>query len=193
MNYYDINHFFSNSNIKTDPMYAPEEVLQVGQEVDDYICYQKKPTLELAINACKTYNKSGAKVFIDSLRKQLRFQHEYYRYWNIYSDIWIPVKSKLDVELKGKFVMDIKTTNATDRDQFMKTVNQLEYDQQLAVYAQQARVNAAYILVVSKKSDYCELLIFNSEQLAAGYQKFIDKIAALTLTKEELLNYGKGA
>jgi len=62
----------------------------------------------------------------------------------------LPLKSKLDIILRGRTVYDIKTTSASNIEQFAKCAVQYGYDRQAAYYMDSIKAKRFFFIALSK-------------------------------------------
>ena len=85
----------------------------------------------------------------------------------------LPLKSKLDIILKGRTVYDIKTTSANSIEAFAKTALAYGYDRQAAFYMDSIGAKRFCFIALSKtKKDTVFILEADHSFLASGRKKY---------------------
>jgi hypothetical protein len=85
----------------------------------------------------------------------------------------LPLKSKLDIILRGRTVYDIKTTSASSIEQFTKSVLMYGYDRQAAFYMDSIGAKRFFFIALSKtKKDTVFIMEADSSFIESGRKKY---------------------
>ena len=85
----------------------------------------------------------------------------------------LPLKSKLDIILKGRTVYDIKTTSASSIEQFTRSVLMYGYDRQAAFYLDSIGAKRFFFIALSKtKKDTVFVMEADSSFIESGRKKY---------------------
>jgi exodeoxyribonuclease VIII len=117
----------------------------------------------------------------DAINELLEGEYEKEFLWTD-DDTGIECKSKLDVYKKGVRVVDIKTTDCADPEQFHKSVFKYSYHRQGGMYLDAVGENIPYyIIAIEKEAPYeFSILKLSDEVLEYGrreYKSLLDKYA----------------
>ena len=85
----------------------------------------------------------------------------------------LPLKSKLDIILRGRTVYDIKTTSASSIEQFEKFAVQYGYDRQAAFYMDSIKAKKFFFIALSKtKKNTVFIMEADSSFIESGRRKY---------------------
>ena len=85
----------------------------------------------------------------------------------------LPLKSKLDIILRGRTVYDIKTTSASSIEQFTKSVLMYGYDRQAAFYMDSIGAKRFLFIALSKtKKNTVFIMEADSSLIESGRKKY---------------------
>ena len=120
----------------------------------------------------------------------MRCQHEYYRQISLdvgdddLVDVW--VKGKLDLVVKGRYNIDIKTTAAKSKNAFEAHIKTFGYMMSQGHYHRLAKVEKSLLVVISTSTNEVFVRPFTEDQMQAGAKEF-DRLLALKLKSEGYL------
>lgn len=175
VDYFGVNAFNASGLKITSGISWNPEALEVGTQVDNFISYGTQPTNIKAITACRAFalNEIGKTILQARKDGTLQAQHEYYRVLPIGPDrheVW--VKAKLDLVLKGKYNIDIKTTSASSRSAFEAHIKSFDYYMSQGHYHRMARVDKSLLCVISTKNSEVYIRPMDADKLAEGAARF---------------------
>ena len=85
----------------------------------------------------------------------------------------LPLKSKLDIILRGRTVYDIKTTSASSIEQFAKFAVEYGYDRQAAFYMDSIKAKRFFFIALSKtKKNTVFIMEADSSLIESGRKKY---------------------
>jgi len=85
----------------------------------------------------------------------------------------LPLKSKLDIILRGRTVYDIKTTSASSIEQFEKCAIQYGYDRQAAFYMDSIKAKRFFFIALSKtKKNTVFIMEADGSLIESGRKKY---------------------
>jgi hypothetical protein len=85
----------------------------------------------------------------------------------------LPLKSKLDIILRGRTVYDIKTTSASSIEQFAKHCQEYGYDRQAAFYMDSINAKRFFFIALSKtKKDMVFIMEADPSFIESGRKKY---------------------